>query len=211
MDWLIGQIGALLTAGLVAAVRAAQTALSSFWNLITRFFGAVADIYRWAQTVLANWQEMVRRFLVASGNYARWLLFTRIPQVMDGLWNRTFNFVNNLIQRTINEARSLFNSVVDWATRELHSLLSLLNDFKQWVFDRVAEFVRTINWLLDKVRQFLTEPSILATWLAQAMWHALFSYAVSKSTAIGAWVRQNAVGATLWTASLLETIIARVL
>lgn len=211
MDWLIGQIGALLTAGLTAAVRAAQTALSSFWGLITRFFGAVADVFRWAQTVLGNWQEMVRRFLVASGNYARWLLFTRIPQVVDGLWNRTFNFVHDLVQRAINEARSLFNTVVDWATRELHSLLSALNDFKTWVFNKVADFVRTINWLLGKVQQFLTEPSILATWLAQAMWHALFSYAVSKSVAIGDWVRRNAVGATLWSASLLEAIIARVL
>lgn len=211
MDWLIGQIASLAYAGISAAIGAVRAAMAALWSLLTRFFGNAADVFRFARTVAANWQEMVRRFLVVSGNYARWLLFTRIPQVVTALENRMVTLIGRLVQGAINEARTLYGQLVQWATHAVGDIWTWLTGFYHWVIDHIADIIRDVEWLLDKVSRFLTHPSILADWLAEAMWMALFSYAVSRSDAIGLWIRRRAVSATLWSASLLESVIARIL
>jgi hypothetical protein len=211
MDWLIGQIASLAYAGIAAVVGGIRAALAALWSLLTRFFGSAAEVFRWARTVMANWQEMVRRFLVASGNYARWLLFTRIPQVVTNLEHRLVTFVGQWFQAAVNEARTLFSTLQRWAVAAVNDLWHWITDFYHWTLDHIAAIIRDVQWLLDKVTQFLVHPSILAEWLAGAMWTALFNYAVSKQDAIGLWIRRKAVAATLWSASLLEHVISRVL
>lgn len=211
MDWLIHHIVDPLVNDIRGAILKLVGWANSLWGVLVGFFSHIGGIFQWWHRTLVGWVQTARRYLIALGQFLSWLLYIQIPRVAENVFNRAYVMAHQLFDFVRNEARILIDNVVNFVRSEIGKLFNALTDLRNWIFDRVHEIVNTLNWLLGKVRQFLTEPSILADWLAGAMWNALFNYAVAHAPAIGAWARRRAITATYWSASLLESIIEKVL
>lgn len=110
----------------------------------------------------------------------RWLLSVRVPALLRTLRDDLVQWVTGRLRDlllAVDQARRL---VLDLGARIRNELLSRVDGLRRWLLEAIKDLVATVAALRDRALHLWGTPERLATWLAGAMWSALWRYAWSQ-------------------------------
>jgi len=203
--------------------------LGQGWSAITSAIDAVRDVVVTIWVLLGRVFALIRRgweklgpalwwFADAVGDLAeqvykvtRGLLLHIIPHAIRVAINALRKWAARAIGLARDLARGLFRTLRDWASRAINAVKGFLNDVWDWTRKHVNDLLDRARRIWDKVADLVLHPEKLWAWLFPHAVRPLLRFLVSVGAKLGRWLLESSVSAALRAASLIESIIVKIL
>lgn len=205
-QWLYDWITRGLS-GLQSLANAVATAIAAVYGAITSTIG------RWLQAfayILRSAQWCVTaafRLASATWHFALWEAQTHLPKFVAAAVDTLRRWANS----AINAASNILHALIDGVRRLAQSLVNELRTLLTGLLDKLGNTVGKAVKLLAQVAKMvftlLTDPAVMATWIAGHIVQAVARWARGNAETLVRIIIVNAVRATYSMAGLLERII----
>ncbi len=193
------------------AIDAVRDVVVTMWHLL----GGVFDLIRRAWAKLA---PQLFWFADAVGDLAHVLYVTVrafilriIPKLIHVAVTAVRKWASAAINAARDLARGLFRILRDWAQRAINAVRAFLLDVWDWTRRHVLDLLDRARRIWDKVADLVLHPDKLWAWLFPHVVTPLLRFLVSRSVPIGGWLLRASVRAALGAASLIESVIVKIL
>lgn len=207
LDAILNAIGG----GIGSVVRVIQRAISLFWGVFVALGQLALNAQNYVYTQwLSFWGEL-RSFGNNIYTVLRWIRDVWIPRIAARVRDEAIGWATQLARDARNFVFSIVSTLERWARQALTSLENWARAAVRWLTDRVGELRHNLAVVARRVAALLSDPTVLATWLIDALWRVAVVHIEQRAVTIGRWILAKAVSAALFSASLVESVIVRIL
>lgn len=138
------------------------------------------------------------------------ILVVSFPRWLQTAFNQAAQWAGQLVAEARRDLGALVADVRQFAVTEIDKLRAFVHTEITDARNTIASILTALNWVRDRVAQYLTDPTILAQWILVPLWHVAKQWVESNAEALGRWALGIAVRATLGAAAFLEDIIVKI-
>ena len=185
--------------------------ITAVWGVFTKFLHIM-------RIAFAGMLYGVQRFVSNVENVVAWIA-RKLRYVFVVLIPKTVRYVltegARLAAIAIDKARSLLYTMISSAYRfaldARNALAALINRVRDWLWERVGPLITWVARIGNRVADIVLHPDRLAAWLLPALWGPLWRYLQAQAVPIGQWLLRRSIAAALRSASLVETVLAKII
>lgn len=210
IDWLRGKLGAPYRA--VSALAAATlAAVLAPWHVFTGFLHLMRLAVSEYIAALVNFLKLAQNFAYWSTNALRDILINRIPQTLRHALDTSIGWAKKFAQAALDHALGALNTIFWWTVRKTDEIIGTLSRVRDYLLGLISPVVVWLSRVGNRVADIVLHPEKLALWVIPALWGPLWRYLQANAVTIGRWLLARSAGTVVASASLIESVIVKIL
>ncbi|HEU5219179.1 MAG TPA: hypothetical protein VFU23_11000 [Gemmatimonadales bacterium] len=210
ISWIAGLIGQV-SGGLAAVTRDVIKKLQAIWNNVTGFFGLVKAVLVWLRALVVGWILATGLWLASTYTTVKWIITTLVPQIVATAITNLRKALLVLIDLARTYARQIVDSLRRWAFDAIGKLITWVASLARWVNDKLGPIFNDLRRLKDRVFGVLASATRIVDYILGPLVSALERYALANAERFARWLWRGLPRILLGAASLIESIVARII